>query len=73
MESISKLKIGTKAKIVKIDAGKELTGQIKHMGLFKGEEIKVVQNTKGPILIAKGSLRLALGRGMAQKVFVEIL
>lgn len=65
--------VGVPVKIVEIDAGRDLQGQLKHMGFLKGACIKVIQNTKGPLIIAKGNLRLALGRGMSHKVFVEEL
>ena len=57
-------------KIVRIDAGWGLSRQLSHMGLFVGDTIKVIQNSQGPLIVAKGNLRLALGRGMSHKIFV---
>ena len=71
MKSLDKVKVGVKGKIIKIDAGKGLLGQLKHMGLQEGETIKVVQNIRGPIIVAKGNLRFALGRGMSHKIIIE--
>jgi len=71
MTPLSLLPKGTRAKIIQIDAGRGLEGRLKHMGLYQGEVIKVVQNTEGPVVVAKGGMRLALGRGMSQKVLVE--
>lgn len=71
MTPLAALKKGTKAKIVQLNAGRGLMMQIKHMGLREGDTIQVIQNSQGPVIIAKGSLRLALGRGMSHKILVE--
>lgn len=62
---------GQEVKIVKIDAGYGLSRQLRNMGLLHGETIRVVHNSRGPLIIAKGHLRFALGRGMSFKIFVE--
>ena len=54
-----------------IQAGRGLIGQLNHMGLFVGDTVKVIQNNQGPLIIAKGNLRLALGRGMSHKILVK--
>lgn len=42
------------------------------MGMVKGKILRMIQNdTCGPVIITLGETRLALGRGMAQKVLVE--
>ncbi|MFH1360611.1 MAG: FeoA family protein [Candidatus Omnitrophota bacterium] len=71
MEPLNLVKEGLRVKIAKIDAGQGLTRRLKNMGLIKGEVIKVMQNTQGPLIIAKENLRFALGRGMSYKIFVE--
>ncbi len=48
-----------------------MVGQLNHMGLFVGDSIKVAQNNLGPLIVAKGALRLALGRGMSHRILVE--
>ncbi len=70
---LHKIKVGQVVRVLKIDAGKSLEGQLQHMGIREGEILKVVQNTRGPIIVAKDTMRLALGRGMSQKIWVEVL
>ena len=63
--------IGKKAKILKIKTGKSLSGRMNSLGLLEGDVIKVIHHAKGPIIIAKGDLRFALGHGMSMKIMVE--
>ncbi|MEW6572722.1 MAG: FeoA family protein [Bacillota bacterium] len=42
------------------------------LGLLPGQRIRVVQNQFcGPLIVAVGDGRLALGRGLAHKILVE--
>jgi ferrous iron transport protein A len=42
------------------------------MGMTKGKSLRMIQNNAcGPVIVALGETRLALGRGMALKVLVE--
>jgi Fe2+ transport system protein FeoA len=44
------------------------------LGLTPGVELEVFQrNDQGPLLIAVRDTRLAIGRGMADKVLVELV
>ncbi|MBN1522141.1 MAG: ferrous iron transport protein A [Candidatus Aureabacteria bacterium] len=69
--TLNRIREGMQAKIVRIDAGRGLNLRIKSLGILEGDTVKVIHNTSGPIIIAKGGLRLALGRGMSQKIIVE--
>jgi len=68
---LNQVSAGKHVRIVAIDAGRGMVGQLNHMGLFAGDSVKVVQNNLGPLIVAKGPLRLALGRGMSHKILVE--
>lgn len=70
---LHKIKVGQVVRVLKIDAGKSLEGQLQHIGIREGEVLKVIQNTRGPIIVAKDTMRLALGRGMSQKIWVEVV
>jgi Fe2+ transport system protein FeoA len=42
------------------------------MGVVPGAVLEILrQNGRGPVLIALGESRLALGRGIAEKILVE--
>jgi len=58
-------------KIVRIAGGRGLVSKLMNMGINEGEIIKVLNNTRGPVLISVGNSRIALGRGASFKIFVE--
>lgn len=55
-----------------VSDGFGLRRRLTDLGLVRGRLVRVVQNDfAGPIIVSVGDVRLALGRGMAQKVIVE--
>ncbi len=65
---------GRRARLVRIQGGHRLIHRLSELGLIPGVEIEVLhRNSGGPILLAVRDTRLALGRGMADKVWVELL
>lgn len=71
MTSLVEVKAGAVVKIVRIDSGRGLLSRLRNMGLWEGDTVKVIRNTTGQLIVGKGSLRLALGRGMSNKIMVE--
>ncbi len=65
--------IGQAVKLISIRAGAQLTHRLTEMGLTPGVELKVMQNTGGPLVVSVRDSRLALGRGMAHKMRVELM
>ncbi|MFP4465494.1 MAG: ferrous iron transport protein A [Candidatus Goldiibacteriota bacterium] len=41
------------------------------MGIIPGTDIKIVHESKGPVIIEARGSRIALGRGMVSKIEVE--
>jgi len=69
---LSSLNYGTQAKITKIDGGCNLIRRLTEMGLTLGSTVKVVSDAYGgPVVIEVRDSRLALGRGVATKIYVE--
>ncbi|MCW4010745.1 MAG: ferrous iron transport protein A [Candidatus Bathyarchaeota archaeon] len=69
---LNTLSSGTEAKITKIIGGCGLIKRLTEMGLTHGTQVKVVSEPcGGPVLIEVRDTRLALGRGVAMKIFVE--
>lgn len=67
------VRIGKRVKLTEIRAGHQLTHRLAELGLTPGVELEVIQDQGGPILLAVRNSRLALGRGMAGKIFVETI
>ncbi len=71
MMPLNQARSNTYLKIITIEAGRGLVSQLNHMGLFAGDTVKVIHNNQGPLIVAKGNIRLALGRGMSRQILVE--
>jgi Fe2+ transport system protein FeoA len=57
--------------VVRIDAGRRLAQRLMELGLTPGVIVQVVHVNGGPMLIAVRGARLAIGRGMAEKIMVK--
>lgn len=62
---------GEKVKIVSFNGGSQLKKKLSEMGLVCGETIEVLGKSGPIILNVKGS-RLAIGKGVAQKILVSL-
>jgi len=69
---LSMISPGQSVKLVDIDAGRKLRHRLTELGLTPGVELQVMQDQGGPMLVAVYGSRLALGRGMAHKILVEV-
>ena len=66
-------KAGEKLLIKEITGGREARARLASMGLRPGDPIEVISNDgEGRIIVGAGSTRLALGRGIAQKILVTL-
>jgi len=60
--------------IVDILGGLGLRERLFEMGIYPGAKVFIVNNSyHGPIVIALNSARVALGRGIAEKIIVKPL
>ena len=58
--------------VVSFSFGRNLQRKLKDIGLMVGIQVKVLENDfSGPLLLAIGDTRVALGRGMAHKIMVQ--
>ncbi|MFW5986570.1 MAG: FeoA family protein [Halanaerobiales bacterium] len=71
MMPLAFLSPGERARVKEIRGGITARKKLTDLGLIKDTEIKVLQNSRGPIIVSAGESRVALGFGMAQKVLVE--
>ncbi|MCP4652028.1 MAG: ferrous iron transport protein A [Candidatus Omnitrophica bacterium] len=70
--TLADIAIGKEVVFVSIAGGKTSKRRLADMGLNEGVRFKVLQSHKGgPCVIMVGSIRLALGFKMAQKVLVK--
>jgi ferrous iron transport protein A len=66
--------VGQRVRLVAVEAGCGLQGRLLAMGFVPGIEVEVIQKPAaacGPLLVRIGRYRVALGWGMAQKMYVD--
>jgi len=67
------VQVNRKAKIVSINGGYGIRQRLYEMGLTPGTEVVIISNTgRGPLLISTRGITLAIGRGVARKILVEV-
>jgi ferrous iron transport protein A len=68
---LSQVAEGEIVSIVEIEGGRGLRGRLTTMGLLPKTQIRVVRNGgSGPFVISIGNTRVALGRGVVDKIIV---
>lgn len=74
MITLGQAREGETVKISCVECGFGLKRRLCDMGLYDGTKAKVVKNDdRGPVVIQIFNSKLALGRGQANKITVEIL
>ena len=69
---LSEVTEGQTVNIIRIDGGRDLRSRLTTMGLLPKTRIKVVRNGKsGPFVISVKNSKMALGRGVADKIVVS--
>jgi ferrous iron transport protein A len=69
---LSNLADGEHGEIVQLTAGKEAVRRMVSLGLIPGTKVAVIQNPKyGALIVSVRDVRVAMGRGEAQKVQVK--
>ncbi len=69
------LKSGQKARVVEVRGGWGLRQKLSEMGILPGQVIFVTSSSawRGPVRVQINSNDVALGRGVARKVLVEVV
>jgi ferrous iron transport protein A len=74
LKPLSQVREGKTVVLVRIDAGHGLNSRLAAMGLLPNVKFKVVNNHyPGPFVIDLKGAKMALGRGMANKIMVSEL
>jgi len=64
---------GEEVRLIAIHGGRRMRKRLADLGLNIGMTVRILQrNGHGPLLLAVKDSRLALGRGMAHKIRVEL-
>ena len=68
--SLVNLRAGDTCKVARIQAGNSAARRLYEMGFNTGAQIEVLKNDRGPIIVGLGGHKVALGRGLAEKMLV---
>lgn len=70
--NLSAVPAGKRAVIKGIKGGKNLKKRLLELGITENSQVEVIKNNGcGPLIIASGNCRFAIGRGMAIKIEVD--
>jgi Fe2+ transport system protein FeoA len=71
--NLSELEEGTTAKIVSIGGGSVARQQLRELGLYPGDAVRLVRHAAfgGPLLVECRGTQVAIGLGIAGEVVVE--
>jgi ferrous iron transport protein A len=71
MKSLLNVPGGGQARLA--SASESLLGKLRQYGLYVGDELRVLRTAPlgGPLLVEVNGRELALGRAVAEKIFVE--
>jgi len=72
--SLAEMRAGESGVIVQIDGGHQLFRKLDALGIREGRNITKVsgQWMRGPVLLRQSSTQVALGFGMARRIFVQV-
>jgi Fe2+ transport system protein FeoA len=69
---LSMIDPGEEVTLIDIDGGRGIRSKLYSMGLVPGVNLRILSRSgSGPVMIAVRDSRLAIGRGMAEKIIVE--
>ncbi len=68
---LSQAKQGVKLVIMEMRAGRAAHLKLTSLGLRPGDTIEVISSNYGKLVVAHNNTRIALGRGIAEKIMVD--
>ena len=75
IQTLDSMKPGQKAKVVEVQGGWGLRQKLSELGIFPDQVVTLASASawRGPVLVQVYSNEVALGRGVAKKVLVEVI
>ena len=73
LHRLSDMPVGQRLRLVQIEGGQRLRRRLLALGIAVGGHAELVQRRGGGVVLAHGGNRVALGAGIAHKLFAEAL
>ncbi|MBW2621439.1 MAG: transcriptional repressor [Deltaproteobacteria bacterium] len=67
---LSQAEAGERVVILHYNGGREMERRLVDMGLTRGTEVEVLSQNEGPLVVSCRGSRLALGKGLSEKIMV---
>jgi ferrous iron transport protein A len=73
--TLLQVQIGATVRIQSLEGGNALAAKLRQYGLFIGDQARVLRMAPfaGPVLLEVNGREIALGRGIAAKIIVEVI
>ncbi len=65
------LNAGAAGKVKFIDAGRYAARRLYEMGFIVGTPVRIIKNDAGPVIVSLAGNKVAIGRGIAEKIVLE--
>ncbi|HZK02373.1 MAG TPA: FeoA domain-containing protein [Anaerovoracaceae bacterium] len=66
------LKKGDSGRVKVINAGRNATKRLYEMGFNTSASVKIIKNDAGPVIVSLSGNKVALGRGLAEKIELDV-
>lgn len=75
MPRLDQVQEGKKVKVIELKGGRSVRQRLAEMGVYPGDIVRIVRSSVfgGPLLIDIRGNEVAIGRGVAQKIEVEVV
>jgi len=70
---VSELPVGHRFRLIRVDGGRHLQRRLLALGLTLGGEAELVHRRGGGVVLARGANRIALGEGVAHRLYAEVI
>jgi len=73
MKTLLQISPGSSVRVVNFDGGINLRSKLTQYGIYPGDQLRLLRRAPlgGPLLVECNEREIALGRGIADKIFVE--
>jgi ferrous iron transport protein A len=70
---LNEILVGQKVRLVAVHGGRQLIRRLLSLGLSVGAEVEVLHHRGHGVVVAREGNRVALGKGIAEKLYAEVL
>lgn len=71
IKSLVEIRVNSIVRVKNISTGQKAKRFLADLGILAGVELRIIKNDVGPIIVEVKATRVAIGRGLAQKINVS--